>query len=661
MAKKDSAARRITALGLIVTLGIVFGDIGTSPLYVMKTICGVTPGYDADYILGAVSLVFWTLTLQTTVKYVLIALRADNKGEGGILALYSLVRSKGKKWLYLIASLGAATLIADGVITPAITVTTSIEGLSSVMADPPVIPLTLLIIAVIFFAQRFGTSAIGRCFGPFMLAWFLMLGVLGVCNIGWFPGIMKAFNPWYAVRILIDYPGWFLVLGAVFLCTTGAEALYSDLGHCGRWNISAAWIFVKVMLVLNYLGQGAWILAHPDAVASGVNPFYGIMPGWFVLVGIFMSAGASIIASQALISGSFTIFSEAINLNFWPRLRIKYPSTAKGQLYIPAVNTCLFLGCAATVLIFRSSANMEGAYGLAITVTMLMTTVLLTFWMLRNNFPRWATMIFLTVFAGIESVFLCANLFKFMHGGWYTMLIALAIVAVIYLWYNAGNIRRRYVQFKDIRPELDLIAGIADDREIPKTASNLVYISYSDSPDLVETKILYSIINKSPKRADHYWFIRVSYTDEPYTMEYTADDLIPGRVFSIGLKFGFRIAPRVNVHLREVIEDLVSQGRVNLVSRYPSLMERNIPGDFRFIILHRVFSPSSNCRPGERILMSSFERLRHLGTDTPTALDLDTSNISTETVPLILSTASPSRRIRPAGDPDADPPATPEV
>lgn len=642
--------RKVSALGLLVTLGIVFGDIGTSPLYVMKTICGVTPGYDTDYILGAVSLVFWTLTLQTTVKYVLIALRADNKGEGGILALYSLVKQKGRRWLYLVAALGAATLIADGVITPAITVTTSIEGLSSVMADPPVIPLTLVIIALIFFAQRFGTSAIGRCFGPFMLAWFLMLGVLGVCNIGYYPAILKAFNPWYAVEILTEYPGWFLVLGAVFLCTTGAEALYSDLGHCGRWNISVAWLFVKVMLVLNYLGQGAWILAHRDAVASGVNPFYGIMPQWFVLIGIFMSAGASIIASQALISGSFTIFSEAINLTFWPRLRIKYPSTAKGQLYIPAVNLCLFLGCVATVLIFGTSANMEGAYGLAITITMLMTTVLITVWLRHRNLPRWIAVMFFVVFAGIESVFLWANLFKFFHGGWYTMLIALTLVTVIYIWYNASNIRLRYMKYKDIRPELNLIAGISEDREIPKTASNLVYISFSDSPDLIETKILYSIINKRPKRADHYWFIRVSYTDEPYTMEYTVDDLIPGRVFSIGLRLGFRIAPRVNVYLREIIEDLVKEGRVDLTSGYPSLRAHGIPGDFHFIILHRVFSPSSNCRQRDRFLMSLYERLRHLGVTAPTALGLDTSDISTENVPLILSTGTPRRRIVPASD-----------
>ena len=637
----------ITALGLLVTLGIVFGDIGTSPLYVMKTICHANPAFDTDYILGAVSLVFWTLTLQTTVKYVLIALRADNRGEGGILALYSLVKSKGKGWLYLLAALGAATLIADGVITPAITVTTSVEGLSAIMPDPPVIPVTLLIITLIFAAQRFGTSAIGRCFGPFMLIWFLMLGVLGACNVGLSPSILKAFNPWYAVKILVDYPGWFLVLGAVFLCTTGAEALYSDLGHCGRWNISLSWLFVKAMLVLNYLGQGAWIIAHPSEAAAGnINPFYAIMPGWFLMIGIGMSAGASIIASQALISGSFTIFSEAMNLNFWPRLKIKYPTTVKGQLYIPSVNLFLYAGCMLTVLIFGSSAHMEGAYGLAITITMLMTTMLLAFWMKQRKTPTWLVWTFFAVFAGIEGIFLCANLFKFIHGGWYTLLISLALVAVIYIWFNASKIRHRYFQYADIRKSLSLIAGISQDKEIAKSASNMVYLSESSDPWLIETKILYSIINKQPKRADHYWLVRVEYTDEPSTLEYTVDQLIPGCLFSIGMRLGFRVDPKINVYLRQVINDLVKEGSVDLKSTYPSLREAGIPGDFHFTIIHRVFSPSSNCSAYEQLVMSFYERLRRFGISADAALGLDTSSITIEQVPLILNSGAPPRAIR---------------
>ncbi len=644
-----SLTKKISALGLLITLGIVFGDIGTSPLYVMKTICHVTPDYGPDFIIGAVSLVIWTLTLQTTVKYVLIALRADNKGEGGILALYSLVRKGGRRWLYIFAAIGASALIADGVITPAITVTTSIEGLAAIMPDPPVIPITLAIIVLIFLAQQFGTSAIGRCFGPFMLAWFLMLGVLGLCNIGLDGSIMKAFNPYYAVRILIDYPGWFLILGAVFLCTTGAEALYSDLGHCGRWNISAAWLFVKIMLILNYLGQGAWILANPGAVTGPVNPFYAIMPQWFVLVGIVMSVGASVIASQALISGSFTIFSEAMNIDFWPRLRIKYPSTVRGQLYIPSVNLFLFVGCVLTVLIFQNSANMEGAYGLAITVTMLVTTVLLALWLRQKGARLWVAWAFFCFFALIEGTFLCANLFKFAHGGWYTVLIGGAIALVVIVWYNARNIRRRYFRYDNVEDYLKLIAGISDDSEIPKYASNVVYISNSEDSRLIESKILYSIIRKHPKRADHYWLLRIIYTDDPETLEYTVDTLIPNKFFSIGIRIGFRVEPRVTLYLRQIVEDLVKEGALDLRSCYPALRIEGIPGDFHFTVIHRVFSPASNCRSSERFVMTLYERLRRIGLDTTSALGLDTSNTTVESVPLILSSKHTPPRIKRVG------------
>ena len=641
----ESKLKRVSAVGLLVTLGIVFGDIGTSPLYVMKTICHAVSGYSPDYIIGAVSLVIWTLTLQTTVKYVLIALRADNKGEGGILALYSLVRKSGRRWLYILAAIGASTLIADGVITPAITVTTSIEGLQAIMADPPVLPVTLLIIALIFMAQSQGTSAIGKLFGPAMLLWFLMLGVLGVANLGHDWTILKAFNPYYAVKILVDYPGWWLILGAVFLCTTGAEALYSDLGHCGRWNISAAWMFVKLMLILNYLGQGSWILAHPGAVGPEVNPFYAIMPRWWILPGIIMSAVASIIASQALISGSFTIFSEAMNIDFWPRLRIKYPSSVKGQLYIPSVNVFLFVGCVLTVLIFRNSSNMEGAYGLAITVTMLVTTVLLAFWLRQRGTSWWIVAVFFTLFTLVEGTFLCANLFKFMHGGWYTLLIAGVMAVTVIVWKRASRIRSQYFTYDDVRDSLAVIAGISDDREIPKYASNLVYISHSADPFRIESKILYSIINKQPKRADHYFFLRVEFCDEPDTLEYSISELLPGKIYSIGLRVGFKVEPRVTLYLRQVVEDLVADGRLDLLSGYPSLRSRNISGDFRFTVIHRVFSPSSDCRPADRRIMTLYERLRRIGLDTTDALGLDTSNAATENVPLILASRNKPRRV----------------
>ena len=608
----QKTAHPLTALGLLVALGIVFGDIGTSPLYVMKAIMHVNPAAAPDYVIGAISCIIWTLTLQTTVKYVLIALRADNKGEGGILALFSLVRRLRHRWLYIIAAIGASTLIADGVITPAVTVTSAIEGLRGIYPAAPVIAITIMIICLIFFVQQFGTSKIGRCFGPFMLAWFLMLGILGTVALTSAPAVLKAFNPVYAVRLLIHYPGWFLILGAVFLCTTGAEALYSDLGHCGRLNISVSWIFVKLMLILNYLGQGAYIITHPGIWASDTNPFYAIMPQAFLPVGIIMSTGAAIIASQALISGSFTIFSEAINLDFWPRLRIAYPTVLKGQLYIPSINLFLFLGCIITVLLFRTSSAMEAAYGLAITVTMLMTTVLLSFYLRHRGLPAWLVATFAVAFLAIEGCFLVANLFKFMHGGWYTILIAGAVCAVMIIWHRACHIRRRYIQFKPIADHAPVIADIRADRDIPKYATNLVYISHSDDPTLVESKILYSIINKQPKRADRYWILRVQYTDTPDTLTYTATPLADGRIWCVGLNIGFRVQPKITVYLRQIVEDLVAAGRIDLVSTYPSLRRHGIPGDFRFSIIHRIFSPSSNCAKGERTVMRLFERLRHL-------------------------------------------------
>ena len=632
----QKTAHPLTALGLLVALGIVFGDIGTSPLYVMKAIMHVNPAAAPDYVIGAISCIIWTLTLQTTVKYVLIALRADNKGEGGILALFSLVRRLRHRWLYIIAAIGASTLIADGVITPAVTVTSAIEGLRGIYPAAPVIAITIMIICLIFFVQQFGTSKIGRCFGPFMLAWFLMLGILGTVALTSTPAVLKAFNPVYAVRLLIHYPGWFLILGAVFLCTTGAEALYSDLGHCGRLNISVSWIFVKLMLILNYLGQGAYIITHPGIWASDTNPFYAIMPQAFLPVGIIMSTGAAIIASQALISGSFTIFSEAINLDFWPRLRIAYPTVLKGQLYIPSINLFLFLGCIITVLLFRTSSAMEAAYGLAITVTMLMTTVLLSFYLRHRGLPAWLVATFAVAFLAIEGCFLVANLFKFMHGGWYTILIAGAVCAVMIIWHRACHIRRRYIQFKPIADHAPVIADIRADRDIPKYATNLVYISHSDDPALVESKILYSIINKQPKRADRYWILRVQYTDTPDTLTYTATPLADGRIWCVGLNIGFRVQPKITVYLRQIVEDLVAAGRIDLVSTYPSLRRHGIPGDFRFSIIHRIFSPSSNCAKGERTVMRLFERLRHLAVSPERAMGLDTSTTTVENVPLII-------------------------
>lgn len=638
----------MTMAGILVALGIVFGDIGTSPLYVMKAIAGVNAAYDADYILGAVSCVIWTLTLQTTVKYVLIALHADNRGEGGIMALYALLRGGKQRWIYIVCAVGAAALIADGVITPAITVTSAVEGLRMISPDIPVLPIVVVIILLVFIMQQAGTHRIGRCFGPFMLLWYLALGVVGALNIPLFPSILKAFNPWYAVMLLTHYPGWFLILGAVFLCTTGAEALYSDLGHCGRRNISVSWLFVKIMLILTYLGQGAWLLANQGDL-DGRNPFYAVLPSSMIWLAVLMSTGAAIIASQALLSGSFTIFSEAMGLDFWPRMRIKYPSVEKGQLYIPAVNWALLAGCLLTVLIFRDSSRMEAAYGLAITITMIMTTILLAFWMRSRNVSRVWCVLFIAGFGLLETIFFVANAFKFMHGGWYSLLIAGGVLAVMVIWRNASLMKARFVEFRPLEDYLPVVKGIKEDTSIPKYASNLVYLSRSRDPDMIETKLMYSIINKHPKRADHYWFVHVEPVDAPDALEYSVKIVVPQTVYVINMRIGFRVDPTVTLYLRQIVEDLSSDGRLDLTSTYPSLRKHGIPGDFRFVIIHRLFSTSSNCRKLERSMMKIHGRLSRICQSDKAAYGLETSTVTLEYVPLIINT-SPRRRITPSGD-----------
>ncbi|WP_274946107.1 KUP/HAK/KT family potassium transporter [Paramuribaculum intestinale] len=641
-----SSLRRITLAGMLVTVGIVFGDIGTSPLYVMKAIVGVNPGYDADYIIGAISCVIWTLTLQTTVKYVLIALRADNKGEGGILALFALLRRQPRGWLYIVAAVGAAMLVADGVITPAITVTTAVEGLRIVAPATPVLPIVIGVILLIFMMQRVGTGRIGRCFGPFMLAWFLMLGVLGAVNLPACPEVLKAFNPWYAVKLLVSSPSWFMIMGAVFLCTTGAEALYSDLGHCGRRNITASWMFVKVMLILNYLGQGAWLLTHAREAAGGINPFYAVMPQWMTLAGVAMSTGAAIIASQALLSGSFTIFSEAVNLGFWPRLKIDYPSTEKGQLYVSSVNWCLLAGCLLTVVIFRDSSHIEAAYGLAVTIAMLTTTLLLAFWLRLRGVNMIVVGAFFAFFMTVEGIFFVANMSKFVHGGWFSLMIAAVVGSIMIVWRNSTRRRASFIEYRRMADSAATISAVKADREIPKYASNLVYLSRSGDPSLVESKLLYSIVNKQPKRADHYWFVHIDHVDNPDELSYSVSVAVPETIYVVTMHLGFRVAPRISVYLRQIVEDLVASGDLDLRSGYPSLRREGIPGDFRFIILHRIFSPTSICGATTALLMRLHDILRHIGVSDTSAYGLDTSVVTAETVPLIINTSSGRRIVR---------------
>ena len=627
---------RVGFLGLLITLGIVFGDIGTSPLYVMKAILHTGEAIDESTILGALSCIIWTLTLQTTIKYVCVALRADNNGEGGILALYALLRKMKSKWIYLLAIIGASTLLADGIITPAITVTTAIEELESISPNLPVVPITLGIITIIFFVQRFGTESIGKSFGVFMLIWFLLLGMTGAFSITSYPLILKAFNPYYAAMLLAKSPQWFLILGAVFLCTTGAEALYSDLGHCGRKNITISWVFVKAMLILNYLGQGAWVLNHVS-MAPSVNPFFSIMPQNMLIFSIIMATGAAIVASQALISGTFSILSEAMNLHFWPRMRIKHPTHVKGQLYIPMINLAMYIGVVLIILLFRDSSHMEAAYGLAITITMLMTTLLLGFYLHTKGVARIFILLFVGAYCVIEGIFLAANLSKFLAGGWCTMLIGGVLFLMMYVWVRAIKIRHHYISTKPLDNYYQIISDIKADESIPKYASNLVYVNHADKEGSVDDKLLYSIINKQPKRADHYWLINLEFVDTPDTLEYRCETLIPDTLYSVTMHIGFRIEPRVSLYLRQVVEDLVASRKVDITSTYTSLRKNDISGDFRFIIIHRVYYPESSDNRQQNLLMSIYALISKIGIDEPKALGLDTSMVVVERVPLIIN------------------------
>jgi len=627
-------------IGVIVTMGIVYGDIGTSPLYVVNALIDGTR-LSADFIIGAISCVIWTLTFQTTIKYVLITLKAHNNGEGGIFALYALLRKK-KKSVYIFALIGGATFLANGVLTPSITITSAIEGLRLINPELPVLPIVIVIFALLFFAQQFGTDKLGKSFGPIMLLWFTVLGILGLVGISEYPAILKAFNPYYVYVFLSNFPEGFILLGAVFLCTTGAEALYSDLGHCGYKNIKLSWIMVKATLILNYLGQGAWVLSHPNIVTGDTNPFYTIMPSWFLLPGIILATFASIIASQALISGTFTLISEAIQLNLWPKLKIGHPTNVKGQMYIPFINWVLFFSCCFVEFYFVESAKMEAAYGLAITITMLMTTILVTYHMRLNQKKNILVIIlFLTVFISIELSFLFANVNKFISGGWFTILLAIVFGIVMYVWYKTREIKKRYLQFTDFSKYSSTIRDLQIDEKVPCFTSNLIYLTKADSKEQIENKIIYSILNKFPKRADKYWFIHINYTDAPDKMEYSVTQLIPGIVFRIDFNLGFRINPKVNIFFRKVIQDMLKNGEIDIISNFPSLRNHNVQGDFKFVIIDRIHTHDFDLRLTERLIMNIHELVSKISISESDAFGLDTSVVIDEKVPLHHKTTTP--------------------
>ncbi len=641
---------KVTSAGLIIALGIIYGDIGTSPLYVLNEII-TGRVISEELILGSLSCIIWTLTLQTTVKYVILTLKADNRGEGGIFSLFALVRRR-KKWLVLPAMIGGAALLADGIITPPITVTSAIEGMRQLPAlhditQTTIVTIVIGIISLLFFVQQFGTASIGKLFGPIMAIWFTMLAVLGIIHLSDDLSIIKCLSPHYAVELLMHYPKGFWLLGAVFLCTTGAEALYSDLGHCGKSNIRYSWVFVKICLILNYLGQGAWLLANhhnqvipAQVMADGFNPFISVMPQWFKLPGIIISATAAIIASQALISGSFTLISEAMRLNLWPKMKIQYPTEEKGQLYIPGISLLLFVGCIGVVLYFQKSANMGAAYGLAITMCMISTSILFAnFLVSKRVFPLWIYL-YLAVYFAIETSFLIANLEKFMHGGYVTLIVGGALFAVMYVWYRSRKIKNRYVEFVRMEHYIPMIQELSNDKTIPKYSTHLIYMTSANNPKEIEHKIIYSIMNKKPKRADIYWFVHVDVLDDPYTCEYSVEHIIPNDIIRVEFRLGFRMEQKINLMFRKVVEELVNNKEVNITSRYESLERNNVVGDFQFIVLEKYLSQDNELPIFERVVMKLYFWLKEISLGEERGFGLDPSNVSVEKFPLIVAPVS---------------------
>ena len=637
--------KKLSFAGMIITLGVVYGDLGTSPLYTMRAIVlAGRDNFNELLIYGALSCIFWTLTLQTTIKYIVITLRADNNGEGGIFALFALIKKKSS-WAAILTMIGASALLADGVITPSITVTSAIEGLRLFKTGIPVVPIVLIIFAALFFIQQFGTNFVGGSFGPIMVVWFSMLGIFGFSQLTLHPDILRAVNPMFAVRFLRDYPGGFILLGAVFLCTTGAEALYSDLGHCGRANIRVSWIFVKVTLLLNYFGQGAFLMMN-DVSRGELNPFFSIMPRWFLLPGVLISTAAAIIASQALISGSYTLLSEAVSLNFWPKIRILHPTFIRGQVYLPFVNWFLWITCSLVVFFFKESSNMEAAYGLAITITMIMTTLLLSYYSYKSGWNHRLVLLMLTVYLSIEGSFLIANLHKFQYGGWFTLLLASLYFVVMFGWYFGRKLKNRYVTFTDLYKYFDLFKDLSKDNSVPKYATNLVYVIKANRPDQVESKVIYSIFQKQPKRANTYWLLHVDRIDEPDRIDYQVTQIIPGVLIRVDFHIGFKVEPKINLYFKEVLEDLIESKEIVLISSFDSLRRHSFPADFKYILIDRIMPRDYKLSGMENITLALHSISRLLCISDVKALQLDSANTIEEQVPITIDQPVVNRIVR---------------
>ncbi len=642
--KQDHGLHKLSAAGVMVALGIIYGDIGTSPIYVLKAIMNMAVGGNHpitdDLVLGGVSCVFWTLLIIITFKYVILALNADNKGEGGIFALYAIVRRYKAKWTIIPALIGCASLMADGFITPPISISSAVEGLNILYPHIETVPIVITILIGIFLAQQFGTNKIGNAFGPIMFIWFTMIGIIGISQIVKNPTVFRAMNPMYAINLVVNYPGGIWFLGAVFLCTTGGEALYSDLGHCGKENIYVSWTFVKISLLLCYFGQAAFIISHKNMDFSEIAPFYAVMPAWFLKIGIIIATMATIIASQALISGCFTLVNEAMKLKLWPNQKVIYPTIVQGQVYIPFINWLLFFGCLTVVLIFRESGKMEAAYGLAISLNMIMTTMLLAYYMHVKRRPKYFIWAFLLFFMWIELTFLTANLKKFMHGGWFAILIATVIFVLMYLFKEGKKLRNKHIEFVEIKDYLDDIIDLQNDTSIPKEATNLVFMCNANDKKHIDSNIIYSIFRKKPKRADTYWFVHVDITGEPYGASYTVETVIPGKCFFIRLKFGFKIEHKVHVMFTKIVEDMEARGEIDLLSHYPSLRKHGYPADFKYVILNSKVSIDNKLNPIEQFIVKSYNWIKSVSLPAEEDFGLEKTNCRVENVPIRIAQKS---------------------
>lgn len=631
--ESNSFSKRITIASLLITLGIIYGDIGTSPLYVLKAIVGDRPINDI-LVLGGVSCIFWTLIFQTTLKYIVLTLMADNDGEGGVFSLYALVRRYGKG-LVIPTILGATTLLADGIITPPISVSSAVEGLEKLIPELPTVPIVIIILSLLFFFQRFGTQKVGRAFGPIMVVWFSMLFIVGVNEISHFPDIIRALHPRYAYELLVQYPHGFWLLGSVFLATTGAEALYSDLGHCGKGNIRITWAFVKVCLMTNYLGQAAWLMHSKSEFLTGRNPFYEMMPSWFLIPGIVIATMATIIASQALISGSYTLISEAMSLNFWPRVAVRQPTDLKGQIYIPSVNTILWFGCLAVVLYFQSSTKMEAAYGFFITIAMLVTTFLLSFFLLyRKKWSPWVVAPIISIFGMIELAFFISNVVK-LKEQWMFLFFPFIVFIVMYVWYFSRKINNKFVRFVEIGKYSPLITELSSDDTIPKFATHLIYLTKANQREQVEEKIIKSIFSKKPKRADVYWFLHINRTDQPYTLSYEVTELLDDKLIKVTINIGFRIQPRSELYFKRIVHELVLNKELNLHIRPDGSTKYNPEPDFKFVIIEKFLSVENEFTLRDGILLNTYFMLKRFSQSDERAFGLDKNDVVVEQVPLV--------------------------